>query len=89
MPPSRVSSADPGSERPKLRRPTNISLPEALTAAARSLGINLSQACERGLALEVAEARARLWLKENRQAMDSSNEYVDAHGLPLANLRQF
>jgi antitoxin CcdA len=79
-----------GSEqRRSARRPTNISLPEALTAEARSLGINISQACERGLAREVAGARARLWLKENERALASSNEYVDSHGLPLARLRQF
>lgn len=71
------------------RRPTNVSLPEALTADARSLGINISQACERGLAREVADARARLWLQENERALASSNDYVDSNGLPLANLRQF
>ena len=76
-------------QRKSARRPTNVSLPEALTADARSLGINISQACERGLAREVAEVRARRWLKENERALASSNEYVEEHGLPLANLRPF
>ena len=31
------------------RRPTNVTLPEALLREARDLGINLSQACERRL----------------------------------------
>ena len=36
------------------RRPTNITLPDTLLREARELGINLSQACERGLAAAVA-----------------------------------
>ena len=79
----------PSAQRKTARRPTNVSLPEALTADARSLGINISQACERGLAREVAEVRARQWLKENEKALESSNAYVEEHGLPLANLRPF
>jgi antitoxin CcdA len=29
------------------------------------------------------------WVNENRDALNSSNEYVEKHGLPLANFRQF
>ena len=36
-----------------------------------------------------AETRAERWLKENRTALDSSNSYVDLHGLPLAQHRTF
>jgi antitoxin CcdA len=32
---------------------------------------------------------AALWLRENKAALDSSNEYVEQHGLPLARYRQF
>ena len=71
------------------RQPTNVSLPKDLVAEARALRLNLSQACERGLELAVSEARAARWLKENRKAIEASNAYVDAHGLPLAELRQF
>lgn len=38
------------------RHPTNATLPETLLLEARALGINLSQACERSLAAEVAGA---------------------------------
>jgi antitoxin CcdA len=53
------------------------------------LNINVSQACERGLAAEVAATKTQRWLAENRAAMDSWNEYVEQHGLPLAAFRQF
>lgn len=71
------------------RRPTNISLNRALVQEARALGVNLSQACERGLVQQIAEARSAQWLDENRAAIASSNAFVEANGLPLAALRQF
>lgn len=58
-------------------------------AEARELGINLSQACERGLVETIAEARSARWLKENREALESSNAWVEANGLPLAKYRLF
>lgn len=71
------------------RRATNISLDATLLDEARQLGINVSRACERGLAGEIAEVRARLWREENREALASSNAYVENHGLPLSPYRQF
>lgn len=71
------------------RRPTNVTLAEPLLAEARALGVNLSQACERGLTAAVAEAKAQQWLAENRPAIAAWNEYVEQHGLPLAEFRQF
>ena len=71
------------------RRATNVTLPDALLREARALNINVSQACERGLAAVVAETRARQWLEANRDAMDAWNGYVEQHGLPLAAFRQF
>jgi antitoxin CcdA len=53
------------------------------------LKINVSKACEQGLAQAVAEARADRFLRDNRQAMDAWNAHVDQHGLPLAAFRQF
>ncbi len=77
-----------GAQQP-LRRPTNVTLSESLLRDAKDLEINVSQACERGLAAEVAEVKARRWLKENRAAMDAWNDYVERQGLPLAEFRQF
>ncbi len=71
------------------RRATNVTLPEALLHEARTMGVNLSQACERGLAVAVAEGRRQRWLAQNRDAIADWNEHVAAHGLPLAAYRQF
>jgi len=71
------------------RRPTNITLSEPLLREARALNINVSQACESGLAREVANAKALRWQAENRAAMDAWNDYVEENGLPLAEHRQF
>jgi antitoxin CcdA len=60
-----------------------------LLAEARDLKINLSQACERGLALEVSAAKARQWQMENRAAIEAWNQHVEQHGLPLAEFRRF
>lgn len=66
-----------------------VILPEALLREAREMGINLSQAWERGLAAAVADARRQRWLEENHEAMEAWNDDVAEHGLPLAAYRQF
>ncbi len=71
------------------RRATNVTLPVALLSEARALGLNVSQACEQGLKAEIARSRGAQWLVENRDALVSSNDYVERHGLPLAEFRQF
>ena len=71
------------------RKATNLSLDISLLEQARALDINISRACERGLAEQIAEARAVRWRAENAEALASSNEYVERNGLPLSNFRQF
>ncbi|PKP90148.1 MAG: post-segregation antitoxin CcdA [Alphaproteobacteria bacterium HGW-Alphaproteobacteria-16] len=71
------------------RKATNISLDAELLESARALGVNVSRACERGLASQIAETRAQRWLAENAEAIESSNRHVETHGLPLARYRQF
>ena len=71
------------------KRATNISLRSDLIEEAKRLDINISQACERGLEQQVAQRRAESWLEENREAIESSNLWVEKHGLPLARYRQF
>ncbi len=62
---------------------------EPLLAEAKVLGINISQAAEEGLAKAVSTKRAELWIRENKDAIQSSNEYVEKHGLPLAKYQMF
>jgi len=71
------------------KKPTNVTLDRDLLATARALKINISRAAERGLAAAIAEARAAEWQDANRAALESSNAYVEAHGLPLAKYRNF
>jgi antitoxin CcdA len=71
------------------KKATNVSLAENLLAEAKELRINVSQAAEAGLAKAVAEKRAEIWLEENREAVESSNAYVESHGLPLEQYKTF
>ena len=71
------------------KRATNVSLDAALLSEAKALGVNISRACDRGLALQVAEERGKRWLNENKTALESSNAYIERHGLPLARYRRF
>ena len=71
------------------RKATNVSISEALLSEAKALKINVSKAAEAGLIVALAEKRSELWLEENRAALDSSNSYVEQHGLPLAQYRGF
>jgi antitoxin CcdA len=81
---------DPRSaQKAHIRRATNVSLRADLTEEARRLDINISQSCEAGLAAAVKKAREAKWLEENRDAIQSSNAWVEKHGLPLAKYRPF
>jgi len=71
------------------RRATNVTLSEALVGMAKRLGVNVSQACEAGLAAQVKAAQAAKWLEENRPAIEQWNRYVEENGLLLAEYRQF
>lgn len=74
---------------PSARRPTNVTLSESLVQEARALKINVSQACEQGLAAEVSRTKAEKWRQENAAAIDAWNDYVEEHGIPLAEYRRF
>ena len=71
------------------RKATNVTLDAVLLERARSLNINVSQACEEGLSRAVAAKQAAMWLQDNQVALDSSNAYVEKQGLPLAKHRNF
>lgn len=71
------------------RKATNVTLDAQAVADARELGINVSQACERGLVSEIKKAREERWIKENWDAIQSTNAWVEKNGLPLAKYRVF
>jgi antitoxin CcdA len=74
---------------PIRRKSTKVSLDPKLVDEAKTLGINLSRACEAGLAAELKVERERQWREENADAIRASNAYVEEYGLPLAKYRQF
>lgn len=76
-------------EETKGRRPTNVTLPADLLAEAKALKVNVSQACEGGLARSVSEARKARWLAENKQAIEFHNAMMERDGLILAKYRPF
>ena len=71
------------------KKATNVSLSAELVEEAKRLGINVSEACQTGLAAEVKQAREAAWKDENRAAIDSWNAYTRQNGLPLAKYRLF
>lgn len=73
----------------KTRKAANMSIDAALLADAKALEINVSRAAENGIAEAVRAEKNRRWLEENRGALESSNAWVEKHGLPLAKYRQF
>ena len=72
-----------------IRKPTNLSLDTDLLKEAKILGINVSRSAEAGIAEAVKLRKQENWLKDNAQALASSNAYIEANGLPLAKHRQF
>ena len=72
-----------------LRKATNVSLQSGMVDEAKRLGINVSRACEAGLAAEIAKTHAVQWQIDNAAAIASSNDWVEQNGLPLARYRQF
>jgi antitoxin CcdA len=83
---SRSHRSDPAAS-PK--RATNVSLSEALVAEAKEHGISVSRSCEAGLAAAVKQAREAKWIEENRAFFKYWNDWVEEHGLPLAEYRMF
>ncbi|WP_052134198.1 type II toxin-antitoxin system CcdA family antitoxin [Sphingomonas sp. 37zxx] len=71
------------------RRATNVSLPADAVAEAKTLGLNVSQACEEGLLNRLKHARKEQWTKDNWEAIQANNAWVEEHGLPLAKYRMF
>lgn len=71
------------------RKSTNLTLDAALLTEAKNLKVNLSRAAEKGIRRALQKKREADWKTENKQALASSNNYADEHGLPLAAYKQF
>jgi len=71
------------------RKSVNLSIDAELIAEAKALNINVSRAADEGISEAVRKEKERRWKIENREAIDSSNRWVEEHGLPLAKYRKF
>ena len=71
------------------RKSVNTSIDSRLIEEAKALGINMSRAAEQGIAKAISAEKTRRWQEENKEAIESSNEYVRRNGLPLAKYRLF
>jgi antitoxin CcdA len=71
------------------RKATNLTLDSALLEEARALKLNVSRAAEVGIAEAVKAEKSRLWQRENAEAIESANAWLDTNGLPLKDQRLF
>ncbi|MER8378534.1 MULTISPECIES: type II toxin-antitoxin system CcdA family antitoxin [unclassified Mesorhizobium] len=71
------------------RKSVNTSIDSGLIEDAKALGINISRAAEEGIAKAISAEKTRRWQEENKEAIESSNDYVRRNGLPLAKHRLF
>ncbi len=78
--------ARPAKPKPS-KRAVNLSVRADLLDEAKALGTNISAVLERALDAEHRHQRAERWRAENAAAIDAWNDWVDQHGIPLADLR--
>jgi antitoxin CcdA len=73
-----------------------IELDAETLARARAAGVDLSKTLTRALSRELPattdaerQRAAEKWYRENKEAVDASNEYIEKHGLWSDGLRLF
>jgi len=71
------------------KKPTNLSIRTDLLEQARALDINLSSEFEKHLVEVIRRRRGEQWLKDNREAIEAYNRYVEKHGVWSDGLRSF
>lgn len=72
-----------------MRAKLNLTVEKEIADEARALGINMSRVAEEAIAKAAKLERNRLWVEENREALDKYAEEVEREGLPLENHRLF
>jgi antitoxin CcdA len=71
------------------KQSANLSVNPDLLSQAKVHGINLPLTLEVALVEAISEHRRRLWLEDNREAIDSYNEHVEKNGVFWDGLRGF
>lgn len=63
------------------KKPVNLSVDASVLADAKAMGLNLSQVLEEALRHLVQDERNRRFQEENREAIESYNEFIAKHGI--------
>ncbi|SMH57337.1 type II toxin-antitoxin system CcdA family antitoxin [Mesorhizobium australicum] len=71
------------------RRATKLSLDERVVAEAKAVGLDVSRIVDEAISDAVRAEKNRRWKEENREALESMNEWVRENGLPLEKYRLF
>jgi antitoxin CcdA len=71
------------------RKAVNVSIDTGVVAAAREVGLNLSQVCEAAIRQATKAEQDRRWQEENRAWAEACNKWVEENGLPLERYRMF
>lgn len=71
------------------KKPINLSINSDLLRRAKALNLNLSASLEEALEAIVCRRLSEQWLEENREAIQSYNDHVEAHGVFSDGLRSF
>ena len=71
------------------KRPANLSIDAELLTIAKEVGVNISRSSEVGIQQAVNNKLRELWLQENKEALLSSNAFIEENGLPLDKFRSF
>ncbi len=71
------------------KQSANLSIRSDLLCRAKQRNINLSKTLEERLEQLLKAQDREEWLKENQEAINAANSYVESHGLWSDGLRQF
>ena len=71
------------------KKPTNLSINSDLLAKAREMNINLSATLENELARQLKIRQKEQWLKENAEAIQAYNDFVENEGVFSDGIRGF
>ncbi|MBN4059909.1 MAG: acetoacetyl-CoA synthase [SAR86 cluster bacterium] len=71
------------------KKATNLSLNSDLLAKTRALNINLSATLEQVLQQKLAENAAEKWASENKNAINTYNNFIEANGCFGDEFREF
>lgn len=71
------------------KKATNVSINSDLLEKAKGLNINLSATLERALADQLRTEQRAQWLRENADAIQAYNQFVETNGTFSDSVRKF